>query len=132
MFQEEKESIKLENLGLNKVKKEKAAVSESSGQIKYSNSSYIVVQDEFLIAGMTDRINEMIIYEEPSEIDISEEPAQIKCLTAIAEETSSLTCDENSFKKKSTGHSFEIRRTWKKSQQNKVRLLLKSSIQLSI
>ncbi len=104
------------------MKKEKITISESPGHIKYSNSSYIVVQDEILIAGMTDRINEMVIYEEQSEIEISEQLVQKKCLTAIAEETeSSLTCDENSYKK-STGHSFEIRRNMKKSQSNKLRL----------
>ncbi len=86
-------------------------VSRDTFQIKYSNSSYIVVQDEMLAAEMTDRINEMgIIYEEPSVNEIPVELARGKCLAPIAEETTNLSGDEKCLRKKTTGHSFEITR----------------------
>ena len=110
-------SIPLENVSSKKGKKETIVVSESSDQIKYSNSSYIVVQDEMLISEMTDRINEIdTIYEKPSENEISVELFQGKHLAPIAEETSTLIGDEKCLKKKPTGHSFEMVRSNKNCQ----------------
>jgi len=99
-------------------------VLRDTSQIKYSNSSYIVVQDDMLAAEMTDRINEMeIIYEEPSVNEISVELARGKCLAPIAEETTNLTGDEKCLKKETTGHSVEIIRRSKNFQStNKVSL----------
>ncbi len=102
----------LTNIKSQQLKKATVVVRESSGLLKHSNSSYIVVQDEMLIAEMTNRINEMVIYKEPSEIEILQELVREKRLAPIAEETSNLKVDENSLK--STGHSFEIIRNCKR------------------
>jgi len=113
-------SNQLETLSSRQVKKETVVFSEITGRRKYSNSSYIVVQEELLFNEMTDHINEMVIYKEPSEIEISVDPVRDKCLLAISEETSSLIEDEKrDLKKKPTGHSFEVLRTFKSSPLSK-------------
>ena len=110
-------SNQLETLSSRQIKKETVVFSEGTGRRKHSNSSYIVVQEEILFAEMTDRINEIVIYKEPSEIEISVDPVRDKCLLAISEETSSLIEDEIRYlKKKPTGHSFEVLRNYKNSQ----------------
>jgi hypothetical protein len=109
-----------QTLSSKQVKKETVVFSEITGWRNYSNSSYIVVQEELLLAEMTDHINEMVIYKEPSEIEISVDPVRDKCLLAISEETSSLIEDEKrDLKKKPTGHSFEVLRTFKSSPLSK-------------
>ncbi len=110
---QERMTIPLKNIKSQELKKATVVVRESSGLLNHSNSSYIVkIPDEILIAEMTDRINEMVIYEEPSEIKILQEIVREKRLAPNAEETSKLKGDENSLK--STGHSFEIIRNCKR------------------
>ena len=88
-------------------------------KLKYSNSSYIVVQEELLMAEMTDQIKEMeIIYEESNLNEISVELVRGKRLVAIAEETSSLIGDEKCLKP--TGHSFKIVRRCKNCQPTNI------------
>ncbi len=113
---QERMTIPLKNIKSQELKKATVVVRESSGLLKHSNSSYIVkiqdIQDEILIAETTDRINEMVIYEDPSEIKILQEIVREKRLAPNAEETSKLKGDENSLK--STGHSFGIVRNCKR------------------
>ena len=112
IFEETVVSIPLETISSQRKNQE----CQTSSKLKYSNSSYIVVQDKMLMAEMTDRINEMVIYEESSVSEISVELVRGKCLVAIAEETSTLIGNEDRLEKNPTGHSLKNVRSFKNCQ----------------
>jgi len=73
-------------------------------KLVHSSSSFIVVQNEMLLSEMNDRINEMVIYEEPTDPDNSIDLlADTEKLDATVSLDTALTIKPK--------HTFEIKRT---------------------
>ncbi len=73
----------------------------------------MVVQNEMLLSEMNDRINEMVIYEEPTDSDNSIDLYEYRCRTPPIAETGKLD-PIVSLDTASTGkpkHTFEIKRS---------------------
>jgi len=82
-------------------------------KLVHSSSSFIVVQNEMLLSEMNDRINEMVIYEEPTDPDNSIDLYENRYSTPILEDTEKLDAIVSldtalTIKPK---HTFEIKRT---------------------
>jgi hypothetical protein len=96
-------------------------------KLVHSSSSFIVVQTEMLLSEMNDRINEMVIYEEPTDSDNSIELYEKRCPTPPLVETEKLdaivSLDTVSIKKPK--HTFEIKRSKREDLLTRiVRLIL--------
>jgi len=70
-------------------KKKNKKVKRVAGPEKlvHSSSSFIVVQNQMLLSEMNDRINEMVIYEEPTDPDNSIDLHEYRCPTPPLAET---------------------------------------------
>jgi len=83
------------------------------GKLVHSSSSFMVVQNEMLLSEMNDRINEMVIYEEPTDPDNSIDLYEYRCRTPPLAETEELdaivSLDTTSTRK--SKHTFEIKRS---------------------
>jgi len=90
-----------------KIKKEK----QVPEKLVHSSSSFMVVQNEMLLSEMNDRINEMVIYEEPTDPDNSIDLYENRCPTPPLVETEDfdtiVSWDTASTRKPK--HTFEIK-----------------------
>jgi len=96
-----------------KIKKEKRVVSPE--KLVHSSSSFMVVQNQMLLSEMNDRINEMVIYEEPTDPDNSIDLYEYRCSTpplAEIEEVDAIVSLDTSTTRKPK-HTFEIKRSKK-------------------
>jgi len=97
---------------MNNDKKKRVAGPE---KLVHSSSSFMVVQNEMLLNEMNDRINEMVIYEEPTDPDNSIDLHEYRCPTPPLAETEDfdaiVSLDTASIKKPK--HTFEIKRSKK-------------------
>jgi len=71
-----------------KIKKEKRVAGPE--KLVHSSSSFMVVQNEMLLSEMNDRINEMVIYEEPTDPCNSIDLYEYRCRTPPQERSKSL------------------------------------------
>jgi len=85
-------------------------------KLMHSSSSFMVVQNEMLLSEMNDRINEMVIYEEPTDTDNSIDLYEFRCPTPPLAETEGfdaiVSLDITSTRKPK--HTFEIKRSKRK------------------
>jgi len=94
-----------------KIKKEKRVT--GSEKLVHSSSSFMVVQNEMLLSEMNDRINEMFIYEEPTDPNNSIDLYEHRCPTpplAETEEVDALVSLDTATTRKPK-HNFEIKRS---------------------
>jgi len=92
-----------------KNKKEKRVAGPQ--KLVHSSSSFMVVQNEMLLNEMNDRINEMVIYEEPTDPDNSIDLYEYRCPTpplAETEELDAIVSLDTATTKKNK-HTFEIK-----------------------
>jgi hypothetical protein len=84
-------------------------------KLVHSSSSFMVVQNEMLLNEMNDRINEMVVYEEPTDPDNSIDLYEYRCPTPPLAETeyfdAIVSLDTASIKWHK--HTFEIKRSKK-------------------
>jgi len=94
-----------------KNKKEKRVAGPE--KLVHSSSSFMVVQTEMLLSEMNDRINEIVIYEEPTDPDNSIDLHEYRCPTPPLVETEDfdaiVSWDTASTRKPK--HTFEIKRS---------------------
>jgi len=95
-------------------KKNKKEKRDSGPQkLVHSSSSFMVVQNEMLLSEMNDRINEMVIYEEPTDPDNSIDLYEYRCRTPSLAETEDfdaiVSLDTASTEKPK--HTFEVKRS---------------------
>jgi len=94
-----------------KIKKEKRVPGPKI--LVHSSSSFMVVQNEMLLSEMNDRINEMVIYEEPTDPDNSIDLYENRCPTPPLAETkyfdAIVSLDTATTRK--LKHTFEIKRS---------------------
>jgi hypothetical protein len=107
-----------------KKKKEKRVAGPE--KLVHSSSSFMVVQNEMLLSEMNDRINEMVIYEEPTDPDNSIDLYEYRCPTPPIAETEEfdpiVSLDTVSARKPE--HTFEIKRSKKEDLSTRtVRLI---------
>ncbi len=98
-----------------KNKKEKRVTGPE--KLVHSSSSFMVVQNEMLLSEMNDRINEMVIYEEPTDPDNSIDLYEFRCPTPPLADTEKLDAivSLNTAKARKPKHTFEIKRSKKKN-----------------
>jgi hypothetical protein len=90
-----------------KNKKEKRVAGPEN--LVHSSSSFMIVQNEMLMSEMHDRINEMVIYEEPTDPKNSIDLYEYRCL-AKTEELDAIVGLET-VSTKPPKHTFEIKRS---------------------
>jgi hypothetical protein len=96
-----------------KNKKEKRVAGPE--KLVHSSSSFMVVQNEMLLNEMNDRINEMVIYEEPTDPDNSIDLYEYRCPTPPLAETEKLDAiaSLNTASTRKPKHTIEIKRSKK-------------------